>query len=244
MRTAIAAVSVWTVVGPMIAGPAAASDLGRATDVPVKAAPYVAPSYDWTGFYVGGHVGPGWSGATLTDRTGATFAPPGTGVNVSGSGWHGGAQFGYNMQLGAWVFGIEGDLSYTDVRGTTTAPLGASVDTRANWIGTVTGRLGFAWDRTLLYAKAGAAFSEGSYRASVPLVVDFQGKDTRAGWTVGAGAEYALWDNFSVKAEYNYIDLGTRTVTLTPPAGASILADAKITEHMIKLGANYKFSWR
>jgi outer membrane immunogenic protein len=238
------AVSIW-----FVAGAAAASDLPRvagrpAPDMPTKAAPYIAPSYDWTGLYVGAHAGGAWSNATLTDQSGVTFAPPGTGLNVGGSGWHGGAQFGYNTQFGGWVFGIEGDLSYTDVRGTTTSPLGADVTTRLNWLGTVTGRLGIAWDRTLLYAKAGAAFGETSFSARVPLVVDFQGKDTRAGWTVGAGAEYALGDNLSVKAEYNYIDLGTRTVTLRPPVGGSILSDARITQHMIKLGANYKFSWR
>jgi outer membrane immunogenic protein len=211
---------------------------------PATAVPYVAPLYDWTGFYLGAHAGSGWNSSTFRDPTGAAFAPPGIGVDVAGQGWLGGAQLGYNYQLGAWVFGIEGDLSYTDIRGTTTSPLGVEMSNRLNWVGTVTGRLGIAWDRTLVYAKAGAAFGESSYSARVPLVVDFRGKDTRTGWTVGAGAEYALWNNWSVKAEYNYIDLGTRTVTATPPAGGSIAADAKVTEHMIKLGANYRFNWQ
>jgi len=235
MRTAVAAIGIW-----MVAGPAAAADLGR-VPAPAPGVPYIAPLYDWTGFYFGAHGGSGWSSATVTDPTGAAFAPPGAGVSVSGNGWLGGGQLGYNTQIGAWVFGIEGDLSYTDIRGTTTSPFGVDITTRLDWIGTVTGRLGIAWDRTLVYAKAGAAFGETSFSGRVPLVVDFRGKDTRAGWTVGAGAEYALWDNLSVKAEYNYIDLGTRTVTATSPAGASILADAKATEHMIKLGANYRF---
>jgi outer membrane immunogenic protein len=220
-------------------GPAVAADLGATPAAPGKARAYIAPLYDWTGFYVGAHGGGGWSNATLGDPTGANFAPLGTDVHVSGSGWLGGGQLGYNTQLGAWVFGIEGDLSYTDVRGSTTSPLGANVSTRLNWLGTVTGRLGIAWDRTLLYAKAGAAFGENSYR--VPLAADFRGDDVRIGWTVGAGAEYNLFGNWSVKAEYNYIDLGTRTVTATSPAGASIPIDAKATEHMIKLGANYRF---
>jgi len=238
MSTAIAALSVW------LAGPAMAADVGPAPAVPVKSPPYIAPLYDWTGLYLGGHGGGGLSDASVRDPTGATFAPPGTDVNVSGSGWLGGAQLGYNHQLGAWVFGIEGDLSYTDIRGSTTSPLGVGISTRLNWVGTVTGRIGIAWDRTLLYAKAGAAFGETSYTASVPLVVDFKGKDTRTGWTVGAGAEYAIWDNLSVKAEYNYIDLGTRTVTPTSPGGVPLPADAKLSEHLFKLGANYKFGWR
>jgi len=236
--TAVAALGLWVMPGPVVA-----ADLGPVPAAPAKAVPYVAPLYDWTGFYLGGHGGAGWSSATVSDPTGATFAPPGTGVNVAGQGWLAGGQLGYNHQIGAWVFGIEGDLSYTDVRGTTTSPFGVDITTWLPWIGTVTGRLGIAWDRTLVYAKAGAAFAENSITARVPLV-DFRGKDMRVGWTVGAGAEYALWDNWSVKAEYNYIDLGTRTVTVTSPAGASVLADTKASEHLVKLGANYRFGWR
>jgi len=153
-----------------------------------------------------------------------------------------GGQLGYNTQLDAWVFGIEGDLSYTDIRGTTTSPFGVNVSSRLNWLGTVTGRLGIAWDRTLLYAKAGAAFGETSVNARLPLIVA-HGADTRAGWTVGAGAEYALPNNWSVKAEYNYIDLGTRTITATSPAAPPIAADSKASEHIVKFGANYRFGW-
>ncbi|MPZ56781.1 MAG: outer membrane beta-barrel protein [Rhizobiales bacterium] len=239
LLTAITAVSVLHAVGPVLA-----ADVSPSPAMPAKGVPYVAPLYDWTGFYLGAHGGGGWTSSTVTDPTGAVFAPPSTGVDVSGQGWLGGAQIGYNYQLGAWVFGVEGDLSYTDIRGTTTSPFGVDVNTRLNWVGTVTGRLGIAWDRTLVYAKAGAAFGEISVSPRVPPVIDFKGKDTRTGWTVGAGVEYALWGDWSVKAEYNYLDLGTRTVTATSPAGGSVLTDAKVTEHMIKLGANYKFGWR
>jgi outer membrane immunogenic protein len=233
--TAVAVLAAW-----LAAGPAIAADVGPAPAAPAKAPPYIAPLYDWTGFYLGGHAGPGWSSSTIGDPTGAAFAPRGADVNVSGSGWLAGGLMGYNRQLGAWVFGIEGDLSYTDIRGSTTSPFGPNITTQSNWLGTVTGRLGIAWDRTLLYAKAGAAFGEVDYTVRAPTVVS-RGTDTRTGWTVGAGAEYALWDNWSVKAEYNYIDLGTRTVTTTSPAGAPLPADAKVTEHMIKLGASYRF---
>jgi outer membrane immunogenic protein len=241
MRRRLAAVAA--VGGLIAAAPVTAADLGPVPAAPVKSQPYVAPLYDWTGFYLGGHAGPAWSSATVRDPTGVTFAPPGAGVDVSGTGWLAGGQLGYNHQLGAWVFGIEGDLSYTDIRASATSPFGVNVTTQPNWVGTITGRLGIAWDRTLVYAKAGAAFGETSYTVRAPAVV-FRGTDTRTGWTVGAGAEYALWNNWSVKAEYNYIDLGTRTVTATSPAGAPLTADAKMTEHMIKLGANYRFSWR
>jgi outer membrane immunogenic protein len=226
----------------MTAGPLAAADLERTPAPVVKSPPYVAPLYDWTGFYFGAHGGPAWSDGTVKDPTGAVFAPPGAGVNVSGSGWLAGGQLGYNKQLGAWVFGLEGDLSYTDIRGSTTSPFGVNVSTRLDWLGTVTGRLGIAWDRTLVYAKAGAAFGETSVSAQLPLIVA-HGADTRAGWTVGAGAEYALPNNWSVKAEYNYIDLGTRTITATTPLGPPIAADTKASEHIVKFGANYRFGW-
>jgi outer membrane immunogenic protein len=237
-RVLLAAMALWA--GGLTAGPLSAADLGPTPPVPAKAPPYIAPLYDWTGFYLGGHGGGAWSSATARDPTGAAFAPLGTGVNVSGSGWLAGGQLGYNRQLGAWVFGIEGDLSYTDVRGSAAAPFGGNITTQSNWVGTVTGRLGIAWDRTLVYAKGGAAFGDTTYTVRPPAVV-FRGTDTRTGWTVGAGAEYGLTENWSVKAEYNYIDLGTRTVTTTSPAGAPLPADVKMTEHMIKLGANYRF---
>lgn len=233
--TVAVAMSAWIAAGPL-----SAADLDSTPAGSAKSPPYVAPLFDWTGFYVGAHGGAGWSRNTATDPTGATFAPPGVDVGLSGSGALGGGQVGYNHQLDALVFGIEGDLSFTDIRGSTTSPLGVNLSTRLNWVGTVTGRLGIAWDRTLIYAKAGAAFGETSFTARVPLVT-FQGDDTRTGWTVGAGAEYGLWDNWSVKAEYNYIDLGTRTVTATSSGGGSVLIDSKVTEHMIKLGANYRF---
>jgi outer membrane immunogenic protein len=232
------------------AAPAMAADIGPLSPppAPYKAGPFAAPLYDWTGFYIGGHLGTGWSTTTTTDRIGSAFAPLGTGVDISGgAGFIGGGQLGYNFQTGPWVFGVEGDFTYTDIHGSTTtvaAPANVGLTSRLNWLGTVTGRLGYSWDRTLLFAKAGLAFGNVTLDVTPPKVAVFDSNDTRTGWTIGAGAEYAFWNNWSLKAEYNYLDLGTRTVTATSPAGASILADAKITEHMIKLGANYKFNLR
>jgi outer membrane immunogenic protein len=228
------------------AAPALAADLSAPPPLPYKAGPFARPLYDWTGFYIGVHGGAGWSGTRASDPTGANFAPLGTSLDISGKGALVGGQLGYNIQNGSWVFGVEGDFSYTDIRGNTTSTLvvpNVGLTTRLNWLGTVTGRLGYAWDRTLLYAKAGTAFGNLTYDITPPVAV-FEGKDSRVGWTIGAGAEFAVWDNLSIKAEYNYLDLGTRTVTATSPAGGPFPADAKVTEHMIKLGANYRFSVR
>jgi outer membrane immunogenic protein len=243
---------VTTVAGALLVGAnaAVAADLGPLAppSIPYKAGPFATSLYDWTGFYIGPHIGAGWSTVTAKDPVGGIFAPAGTGLDLSGNaGFLGGAQFGYNYQTGPWVVGVEGDFSFTNVRGGTTSTLVApnvGLSSRINWVGTVTGRLGYAWDRTLLYAKAGAAFGNVTLDVTPPGVAVFEGKDTRAGWTVGAGAEYAFWNNWSLKAEYNYLDLGTRTITATSPTGGSILADAQVTQHMIKLGANYKFDVR
>lgn len=228
-------------------GPALAADIGPSAPMPAKVQPFTAPYYNWSGFYVGAHAGASWASTIATDPNGTTFAPPGGNVNVSGSGFLGGGQFGYNYQTGRWVFGIEGDVSYADIHGATTSGFtipnpNVGLSTRLDWLSTVTGRVGYAWNDTLIYGKAGAAFAGLSFNASVPAVGVFSGNDTRTGWTIGAGVEHALWDNWTVKAEYDYLDLGTHSVTAAPAVGAPITADAKVTQHMIKLGANYRFS--
>lgn len=207
---------------------------------PVKGMPYVAPVYDWSGFYLGAHGGYGLFRGAAND-----YAGTGATTTVNGNGWLGGAQLGYNAQFGNWVMGIEGDWSYTDVRGTAIPSATLEQTVRLDWVGTVTGRAGMAWDRTLLYLKGGVAFGNVRSEALVPGTVLYVGNDTRTGWTLGGGVEWGWFGNWSVKAEYDYIDLGTRTVTMTSSAtGASTTEDSKAAAHMIKLGANYRFNWR
>lgn len=225
------------------AGAALAADLSPPPKVgyPVKGAPYVAPLYDWTGFYVGAHAGVGWFQGAADNIAGT-----GTANSLSGMGYLGGGQIGYNYQLGSWVFGIELDMAYTDIRGKGTNPTLAPLEqiVRINWFGSAAGRFGVAWDRTLVYARAGVAYGEVKSQAHIPLVLLAEGKDTRVGWTVGVGAEWAFLHNWTVRAEYDYLDLGTKTVTLTSTTGATTTQDSKATAHMIKLGANYRFGWR
>src|SRR5687768_8138140 len=131
--TTATVIGIWVLPGSLVV----AADVGPTPPAPRAPVPYVAPLYDWTGFYLGGHGGAGWSGTTAQNPGGVAFAPPGASVNIPGSGWLAGGQLGYNQQIGAWVFGIEGDLSYTDIRGTTTSPFGADVTVRTDWLGTV-----------------------------------------------------------------------------------------------------------
>ena len=221
------------------AGPAFSADLGPPAPYLVKAPPpHVASTYDWTGFYAGLHGGWGsFQGAA------DNFAGLGGTISLSGSGWLGGAQLGYNYQIGSWVLGVEGDWAYTDIHGTNVAPA-LEQTVRINWVGTVTGRAGIAWDRTLVYFKGGVALGDVRSEALIPSTALFTGGDTRTGWTLGAGVEYGWFGNWTVKAEYDYLDLGTRTVTMTSATGATASQDSEATAHMIKLGANYRFSWR
>lgn len=231
-----------------MARPAAAADLKPApAPMPYKGPTFTAPVYNWSGFYLGAHIGGGWSHSTATDNAGGNFAAPaGASLGISGSGLLGGPEAGFNYQTGPWVFGIEGAFDFSDVHGSTASPLfvGGGVSTRLNWVGTVTGRVGFTLGKALFYAKGGGAFGNVNFDVNHPGVGVFTATDTSAGWTIGAGAEYALTKNLSVKAEYDYLDLGTHTFTATSPGTPPITADAKITEHMIKLGADYKFHWR
>jgi outer membrane immunogenic protein len=223
-----------------LAAPAWSADLvPPPAPYPVKGVPYVAPIYDWSGFYAGAHGGYGLFRGSADNIGGS-----GINTSLSGDGWLAGVQLGYNYQLGSWVFGVEGDWSYTDIRGTNSAPA-LEQTVRIDWVGTVTGRAGIAWDRTLLYLKGGVAFANVRSEALVPATILLVGNDNRMGWTIGAGVEWGWTGNWTVKAEYDYLDLGTRTVTLTSSStGLSTTEDSNATAHMIKLGANYRFNWR
>lgn len=172
---------------------------GQAADIlPTKAPPMMAPAavpaFSWTGFYIGANGGGGW-GSSFWDSAGS--------FNLSGALV--GGTIGYNYQLGAAVLGVEGDGDWTDLTGTGTTPgcpLGCT--TSNSWLATARGRLGYAADRFMPYVTGGAAF--GNINASTPGFAG--GSATNAGWTVGGGIEYAISRNWSIKAEYLYVDLG------------------------------------
>ena len=134
----------------LTAGAALSLDSAMAADLPVRVAPptvppvaYVSPVYNWSGFYVGGHLGYGWSKTDVHDHL--------TGLSGSAdpSGFLGGGQIGFNWQTGAFVFGIEGDGSWTNADGSRTFSNGAVVTMEHNWYATLTGRVGYAVDNWL-----------------------------------------------------------------------------------------------
>ncbi len=161
--------------------------------MPVKAPPIIAPVFSWTGCYIGAHVGGAWMRKEWSDP----FLGPGMNPFNShdGSGVMAGGQIGCDYQVANWVFGIEGQGSWTDLKASSVDPLGTNETDHSELdaIGSVTGRIGYAWDRALFYAKGGGAWARDEFwiadtlfGANGGLHYD-GGTRTRSGWTVGAG---------------------------------------------------------
>jgi outer membrane immunogenic protein len=218
-----ASVGVLALAGAL--APAAAADLPR--QMPTKAPAYVAPYYNWTGLYIGINGGgafgdSSWSGMPTGD------------FDVSG-GLVGGT-IGYNWQFGQFVAGLEGDVDWTNINGSTLANCGAiACETRNDWLGTIRGRIGYAFDRVLPYVTGGVAF--GNIKADR---AGFAGVDeNNAGWTVGGGLEFAVMSNLSLKAEYLYVDLGS--VGCDAACGAPAGNNVDLRTNIVRGGLNYRF---
>jgi opacity protein-like surface antigen len=201
---------------------AMAADLPMQQQAPAAYTP-VASVYDWSGVYLGVHAGYGWGDAEI-DVAGLP------GVDSDADGFLGGVQAGYNAQWGNWVGGVELDASYSGVEGDDIAGL----DTELNWVGTARARVGYAFDRLLPYVTGGLALGEVEATNTIAGISE---SNTHIGWTVGAGLEYAVTDNVTVRGEYSYIDLQDESYTL----GAGVPADAGLDLHTVKAGLNYKF---
>ena len=202
--------------------PASAADLPRSQ--PYKAPAYVA-QYNWTGFYLGINAGGAWG-----DSDWNGFA-----VSNSPSGGMVGVTAGYNWQgMGSpWVFGIEGDVDWTNIKDSATCA-GLSCETRNNWLGTVRGRVGYAWDRWMPYVTGGAAFGDVEANRA-----GFAGnKDTNVGWTVGLGVEGVIAGNWTAKLEYLYADLGDTTCSA---ASCGVATNVDLTANVVRAGLNYRF---
>jgi outer membrane immunogenic protein len=205
---------------------AQAADIPRRQAMPTKAPAYTPP-YNWTGAYVGLNGGVGWGHSDWTAATG-------TGGIDTSSGVVGGT-LGYNWQAGQTVFGVEGDVDWSNIRGSTTAaPCTTSCETRNDWLATARGRIGYAFNRVMPYVTAGAAF--GNIKA---IPSGFSGvNETRAGWTAGAGVEVGLVGPWSAKAEYLYTDLGK---TNCPAGSCAVSTDVDFNTSLVRAGINYRF---
>ncbi len=209
----------------MVATPAFAADMPVRTPRPAYKAPYAVPVYNWNGFYYGIAGGYGF-GDSRHESAGATSG------NFDVDGWLVGGTFGYNWQQGAGVFGIETDISWTNIEGGNGGgALGFPVRTELEWLGTLRARAGFTADASLFYVTGGLAY--GDVKATGGAV---SGSDWRTGWTVGAGVETMLSQNWTTKIEYLYVDLGDQNFYTN---GAAVNAD--FTSHIVRVGLNYKF---
>lgn len=242
-------------------GAAHAADFGGppAYDGSLKDGPALMSQPSWTGFYVGGHVGYGWAdNDTTTIVRNAQGNIPLNGNNplvgvysYDGDGWLGGLQLGYNYQSGRLVVGIEGDYSWSDISSSFVydpdpAKENKTAGNDINWIATIRGRAGYAFDSVLVYGTAGVAFAEFD-----GYVNNFwrgngdrgSGSSTETGWVAGGGLEFALAPNITVKGEYLYMhfDSSGQMTSHDWPDGTVMHADNDVDLHTVRLGVNYKF---
>ncbi len=215
--------------------PALAADLA-ARPYTKAPPPIAAPIYNWTGFYIGGHVGAAFgnddnfNGLVVGTNNDARFL--------------GGVQGGFDFQFApTWVLGIEAQYSWLGGDAVTAAfPTGHVYTNDRRGIGSVTGRLGYTWGPGLLYVKGGYAFADNNENlllAGVAQPFSFSGNH-QDGWTVGAGLEYMFAQNWSGKVEYQYYNFGdSRFVT---PAPLAAFGSFRNDEHTVKVGLNYRFN--
>ena len=241
------AAAVMTMAGPALAA-----------DMPVKApAPFVE-RFSWTGCYLGGHVGGAFAHKDITDPVQLvqdSFLFPGattgvTTVNPSPSGAVIGGQIGCDYEFASnFVIGVEGSASGSTMRSSQNAvlPLGnpdiALVQANTDFLVGLTGRIGYAFDNVLLYARGGAALAGDKFEVSgtfTGLPYDFRGLDNRYGWVVGGGVDWAFTPHWSVNFEYDYYQFGHGNVTMIDGInGFSGLVDVRQNVQIAKVGVNF-----
>ncbi|MGH6771795.1 MAG: outer membrane protein [Xanthobacteraceae bacterium] len=207
----------------VLAASAGAADLPRRYDpAPVRAPVYGL--YNWTGFYIGINGGGGWGHSDWTSAGGFDL----NGGLIGGT-------IGYNWQSGPMVFGLEGDIDWTNIKGSTTVLCGVACSTRNSWLATVRGRLGYSFDRFMPYVTGGLAMGDIAARVGGTEV----SSDTNAGWTVGGGLEFAIAGNWTAKAEYLYVDLGDFNCGIA--CGVGNPDNVSFRTHIVRGGVNVRF---
>jgi len=181
--------------------------------MPVKAPAYApayapAPIFNWSGWYAGIQGGYGWGELTSANDVTIDHEPAG--------GLFGG-QIGYNWQANNWVFGIETDLAWANIRGddtTTFGPFNINASSKLNYMGTVRGRVGMAFDQVLVFVAGGFAYGQIDGHIEVVGVVSGSDSVNLKGWTVGAGVDYAFSPNWIARAEYLYVDFNKANTSI------------------------------
>jgi outer membrane immunogenic protein len=217
----IMAVATWI-------GAAAAADLSRPYPYPSRPAPAPVYSYayNWSGPYAGINGGFGW-GSSSWNGIPASF-------DVNGGMF--GGQIGYNWMFGGLVVGLEGDADWTDLRGSTSASgcPGGPCTTKNDFLSTARGRIGLAADRWMPYFTGGFAF--GNIRTTTPGLTGID--QTNGGWAIGGGLEGAMVGNWTARAEYLYVNLGS--AGCAPNCGLPA-NNVSFTTNIFRGGLNYRF---
>jgi outer membrane immunogenic protein len=230
----------------------------------------LGPLTTWTGFYAGINGGYGWNASSSTLYAYASAYNPGLIINTSPTvsydkrGGFGGGQIGYNYQMNRLVFGVEADFQGANMKGSASAsatslPVVATAhrETSLDWFGTVRGRLGYSFDRTLIYLTGGFAYGGNSASSSITLdekdmapngifTYSPTSSGIHTGYVLGSGLEYALTRNWSIKGEYQYFNLGTTSGYYGYhifPGGLESIARGYVTTehdfHTARLGLNF-----
>jgi outer membrane immunogenic protein len=224
--------------------PAAAADLSQAYKAPAP-----LPPFTWTGVYFGGNAGYGFQ--TSSDAV-VLSDPSATAPGLKETGGFVGIQMGYNYQMGMLVLGLEGDVQAANIKDSYNRVIDAAGDSlnasgNADEFGTIRARIGGAFDHFLVYATGGAALGGISNTLDVTTssggFTMLQNDSTRLGYTVGAGLEYAVDRNWSIKGEYQYISFGSESLS---PAGTintiSTTSNSVTTDiQTVRIGVNWHF---
>ncbi|WP_299815202.1 outer membrane protein [uncultured Roseibium sp.] len=218
-RLALASLALTAGIAPVWA-----ADLAQSPAPVYEAVPSPQQSIDWTGLYVGGNLG--WAFGQFDNRAGGN-----AGLDTDANGVAGGLYTGYNFQVTPnVVVGAEADFSLTDLEENKTSN-GLTVQSKSDWNSNIRARLGYSFDRYLVYGAGGLALAD--------LEVSGNGDSdskTALGWTLGAGGEAAITNNLSAKLEYVYQDFGEQDFNLNGTAVSSDLSTSQV-----RLGLGYKF---
>ncbi len=213
------------VLACVFASPSFAADMPGRYREPVD----VVPMFSWSGFYAGINAGYGWGSSEWNSSVTSGTTSPGGGLF--------GGTLGFNMQSGAFVFGVEGDAAGSWIRDSTSTGSGIcglpGCQIQTSWFATARGRVGYAFDRALIYLTAGGAFGDVQMLSN-----GLSATADRAGWTAGLGLEYALLGPWSAKVEYLYANLGSSSCGATT---CGIDTTVKYNVNIIRLGVNYRF---
>lgn len=228
MRAIIAAACL---MAAAVTGASAADLPGPAITPPPTYVPEVHPVYNWTGFYIGVNGGYGLGNNDVS------VSYLGTSLSLGNASWDGavaGGTVGFNYQINNFVVGIEGDFDWSGFQKSGSDGF-VSATTKINWLSTVRGRVGYAVDRLLLYATAGAVIMDNEFDASIPGA-SLSASSVNAGWTAGAGGEAMLIGNLTAKVEYLFV---YTDASINLVSGVS--QNSGIRNSIVRAGLNYRF---